>query len=331
MTLDDRVRAIESFEFTTRQAAFLTTVMLHAGVCLPRHYTRFAGIAYGRTTRDFFDRLIEERYATAHSCWRRGGAFYHVHHKSLYQAIGEPDNRHRRAITISRAAERLMLLDVVLAHPDVRWLATDREKLDYFTKERLLEANDLPHVTFGKGANTATRYFTDKLPIARARGDLVVFVYLVTSTDTRDFQRFLSAHHTLLRRLSSWTLKLVIPRFLASYRTIFEHTAHHLFSPPLRLAVADEFRWYCHARRALELATTTPHDHDHQRFRRAQAAFGARRFRDTYRAWLQHGDPALNSLISPVLHDAWNTGRARIETEILRHRYLNIDITLITA
>src|SRR5262245_14093691 len=100
MMFEQRVQAVSEYGFTPRQAAFLTTVMLHAGVCLPRQYTTFCGIVFGHTTRDFFAQLTARGFATAHPCWRRGGTFYHVHHKGLYRAIGEPDNRHRRRLTI---------------------------------------------------------------------------------------------------------------------------------------------------------------------------------------------------------------------------------------
>ena len=56
MTFDERVQAVTTFGFTERQAAFLVTVMLHAGVCLGRHYCTFAGLAYGRKMHDFFER-----------------------------------------------------------------------------------------------------------------------------------------------------------------------------------------------------------------------------------------------------------------------------------
>ena len=65
MTYEERCAAVASFGFTQRQASFLTTVMLHAGVCLPRQYTTFAGIVFEQKTRDFFERLIRERFATA--------------------------------------------------------------------------------------------------------------------------------------------------------------------------------------------------------------------------------------------------------------------------
>jgi hypothetical protein len=51
VTFEDRVSAVAGYGFTPRQAAFLTMVMLHSGVCMPRHYTKFAGITFGHNTR----------------------------------------------------------------------------------------------------------------------------------------------------------------------------------------------------------------------------------------------------------------------------------------
>jgi hypothetical protein len=214
MTFEGRAHAVGEYGFTPRQAAFLTTVMLHAGVCLPRQYTKFSGIVFGHTTRDFFSRLTAQRFATAHPCWKRGGTFYHIHHKGLYRAIGEPDNRHRRRLTIPRAVERLMLLDVVLEQTDVIWLATAREKLQYFVMERQCGLIDLPSLRFGEGSRQTVRYFTDKLPIGRgARDQEVMFVYLVTDPRIEAFRRFLSSHHRLFQRLRCWTLQLMFPWF----------------------------------------------------------------------------------------------------------------------
>ena len=64
MTFDDRVQAVAEKGFTERQARFLTTVMLHAGVCVPRQYARFCGIVYGAKTRKFFAKLVQLGYAS---------------------------------------------------------------------------------------------------------------------------------------------------------------------------------------------------------------------------------------------------------------------------
>src|SRR5439155_26202111 len=72
MTVDERVRPVMAFGFTERQARFLTTVMLHGGVCLQRHYCRSAGLVHGVKTRTFFHDLVAHGYATAYPCARNG-------------------------------------------------------------------------------------------------------------------------------------------------------------------------------------------------------------------------------------------------------------------
>jgi hypothetical protein len=67
MTFEDRVKAVAAFGVTERQARFLVTVLLHAGVCVPRQYARFAGIAYGQPTIPTVglpDGSIQERAAS---------------------------------------------------------------------------------------------------------------------------------------------------------------------------------------------------------------------------------------------------------------------------
>jgi len=39
-------------------------VLEHAGVCLPRQYRTFAGVAHGRQTHRFFEKLITGGFAT---------------------------------------------------------------------------------------------------------------------------------------------------------------------------------------------------------------------------------------------------------------------------
>src|SRR6185295_4131651 len=165
MTWNERRGAIADLGFTERQAGFLVTVMLHAGVCLGRHYCTFAGIAYGRKMHDFFQSLLARGYATARACGHHKARLYHIHYKPLYSAIGEPDNRHRKPTTLPRAIERLMLLDAVLADRGTVWLATEREKVAHFTLRHRIPRQDLPSLTFRAGDSETVRYFPEKLPI----------------------------------------------------------------------------------------------------------------------------------------------------------------------
>ena len=72
------------FGFTRRQAAFLDAVLHHSGVCLPRQYAAFAGIAYGHKINRFFERLVSRGFASVCPCLHNRALVYHVQHRPLY-------------------------------------------------------------------------------------------------------------------------------------------------------------------------------------------------------------------------------------------------------
>lgn len=124
---------LSAFGFTDRHARFLVTVMLHSGVFVGRQHAAFAGITHGQKVHDFIETLLARRFVTAIPLGSTGRIrIFHIHHKPLYAAIGEPDNRNRRRVTIDQAIERLMVLDGVLADRSVTWLGSEREKRRYF-------------------------------------------------------------------------------------------------------------------------------------------------------------------------------------------------------
>jgi hypothetical protein len=332
MTTDDRIAAIAAFDFTTRQAAFLTTAMLHGGVCVQRQYAHFAGLANGHATRDFFDRLTRDRFATAHPCWRQGGRIYHIHHKGLYRAIGEPDNRNRRPATVARAIERLMILDAVLAFPETTWLATEREKVAYFAQRHGVPTTDMPALVFEARGTKSIRYFHDKLPIGISDvGVDVTFVYLASGAEADGLRDFLAERRTLLHRLNRWTLRVVLPSFLASWREAYRGALSGFCAAPIRAGVVEEFRWFCRARKARESGLADRDASEEVRYSTARRAFGAPRFYRAYRAWLVEGDVALSELQSPLLHDRLQRGDIRFETYVLPHQYQHLAPVVATA
>ena len=93
MTTDDRIQAVERFGFSRRQAAFLDAVLHHSGVCLPRQYATFGGVAYGHKINRFFERLVSRGFASVCPCLHNRALVYHVHHRPLYgchRPISEP-------------------------------------------------------------------------------------------------------------------------------------------------------------------------------------------------------------------------------------------------
>jgi len=219
---EERTEAVSAFGFTLRQARFLVEVMIHSGVFVERQYCAFAGITHGQKTTDFLRRVVERGYARpiVTGALHRGRLF-HLHHKPLYAAIGQTDNRHRKPMAMGRMVERLMVLDAVLADRTFTWLGTEFDKRSYFMRrlQGRLELREFPRLTFGTGADATHRYFPDKLPVG-VQPDRTdhVFLYLVTSPVPKDFRLFLLRHSALLRPLYGWTIRVLVPT--ASFSSI---------------------------------------------------------------------------------------------------------------
>jgi hypothetical protein len=317
MTASERIQAVQLKGFTERQAGFLVAMMLYAGVCLGRQYCTFAGIAYGRKMHDFFQLLLARGYVTAHRCGHNRARIYHLHAKGLYRAIGEPNSRYRRPTTIARAVERLMLLDAVLGDRERNWLATEHEKVAYFTLTHRVARRDLPALIFRAQDAETVRYFPDRLPIGIDRQGHATLLYLMTRDVPVDFRAFLERHAELLRTLPTWTIRLLVPRHynqaVPAYREAFEEQ----LATPLEPTTIEEFRWYVHARRQ-------GHQGPDQRFDHAVRAFGAPRFQAVYRAFLQRGDPVIDALMSPTLADHLARRDGRLEVSVLPHSYVRL-------
>jgi hypothetical protein len=326
----DIIDAVESFGLTNRQASFLVKVMLHSGVFVGRQYCAFAGITYGQKVHDFVEKLLAKRLATATAIGSRSRIF-HVHHKPLYAAIGEPDNRHRKPTPMARAIERLMILDGVLADPTLTWLGAEREKRRYFIGKlgTKLEMHEYPRLVFGTPAKTTVRYFPDKLPIGvDADRRRHVFLYLPTSSAPMDFRLFLLRHADLFHALGDWTIRVLFPKPVWQSPALFRHAVYDQLAKPLRISEVDELRWLFHQRRSPTANGSTA---DPTRLAAASKAFSGPRFQALHRRWLDVGDPALWLAQSPAFLDALERGDARIECVELPHSYLNLSSMIGTA
>jgi hypothetical protein len=325
MTWEERVQAVESHGFTTRQAGFLTTVMLHSGVCLDRHYCTYAGIRHGQKSHDFFARLLAKKMATARSCGHNRALIIHLHSRSLYEAIGDADSRHRKPMALARAIERLMVLDAILDDRTLTWLGTERDKVTHFTVTQPVSREELPSVTYRGESSSTVRYFVDKLPIGVSRDSRsTVFLYLMTRPSPIEFRAFLEHHADLLRALPAWTVRLQVPQHLAQARGTYATAFVEQLGMPLRPDTRDELAWYLETRR-------TGLDTRHDRFRRAVEAFAAPRFQALYRVWQERGDSVVRASVSPALADALARRVGQLECRILTHRYRHLSSLLATA
>jgi hypothetical protein len=200
--------------FTDRQAGFLVTVMLHSGVCIGRQYCVYARIVRGQKVYDFFASLVARRFATSYAAAHRRDHIYHLHSKLLYAAIGEPNDRNRKPVTLARAVERLMVLDLVRAESRLRWLGSGREKMEYFKAATTLRLRELPHLAFGRGAERP--FGTSQTSCRSASPQTAAHTYSCTSSTVPRPSTSVPSHRQpeLLRALPEWELRLLVPRHM---------------------------------------------------------------------------------------------------------------------
>src|SRR3982751_2527601 len=160
MTELDRVEAVRQFGYTRAEAEFVTIAALHSGYFLRRqYYSKHGGMPLS---------LCQKVVALEHADYAKydNAQVYHLYGKSLYEALGESDNRHRRARDPFAVRAKLMGLDYVLAHPESRFLPTEAEKLSYFCDVRGFPLGSLPTKVYtGQRGRKTERYFVDKFPI----------------------------------------------------------------------------------------------------------------------------------------------------------------------
>jgi hypothetical protein len=326
LTREQRIEAIIGFRFTERQARFLDVVMRHSGLCVPRQYARFAGVANGgEKCNEFFQKLVFRRRAVRVDCVHNRAALYHVNHRRLYEAIGEGRSRYRRAVPARQAIERLMLVDGVLMTPDLTWLTTNEEKFahvvtsnpDGATTAALEPAAVGTTVTAATGARLPGAF-----PIGIDGEGRAVLLYLVLQPWTDPFRSWFLGHRAWLQQVRQWTIRLVFPRPLDRTYDAYQRVIREELETTLHAVTVTELKWY------FEHRPKGPGEPVHELTRRflakAAEAFAGPRFETLYRRWQKHGDVVFEGLASSVLPDALASGAGRVESVVLPHSYRHL-------
>ena len=322
MNIDDTVRAVTEKGFTERQARFLVLVARHSGVCVMRQYSAFAGIVFGQKTRKFFAKLERLGYVSTYDCAHNRARIYHLRHRDLYEAIGDPDSRLRRPPAVPRALERLMALDVILENPHIIWLSTPDEKVAHVSALTRIPLAAMPHSKVRQGDAEHVRYFPDRLPVGIHPEGRWVFVCLITDGTGGDFRGFLQRHAELLSGLPAWTVRVALPAHLAKHGQGFLQNAWNQLASPMREPVLNELRWYFEQLRDGRSAARSVADQ--RRFKTSVRAFSERRIPAMYHAWRQDGEAALTVIGSTAISSALDSGAGKIELLVLPHAYSHL-------
>src|ERR1700726_4886119 len=166
MITPERIAALQNFGYNSSEARFLCIAALQAGYFLRRQVLSFIGGTKGWKDVAFINKLKANRHCRI-TVYRHNLMLYHLSAKALYIALGDQDNRNRREHQPSTIKNKLMTLDYVLEHPTHNYLATEREKLDYFTQVLKIALEDLPTRWFEspRKREATAKYFVEKYPL----------------------------------------------------------------------------------------------------------------------------------------------------------------------
>jgi hypothetical protein len=219
---DDPVHNLMLMGYSEREADFLCLAGLQSGFFLRRQYCQFTGIRGGRVDAELVEKLLAKGHATAVAGCHKT-VIYHLGARPFYAALRAGDNRNRRMRPAMSIKNRLMGLDYVLDHPGPRYLATEQEKIAYFTSLLGVAPVDLPSKSFrSPGAeNSTTRFFVDKYPIflreEAALSSVVGFCFVDEGLATCSrFEAYLHQYCALFTRLSRFEVI-----YVAASRNLF--------------------------------------------------------------------------------------------------------------
>jgi hypothetical protein len=309
MTQEDRTRALEGFGYIRSEAAFLCLAALHSGYFRRRQFRRFAGASRGYRDDLLIEKIISNKHGQVYGSGKKT-IVYHLRSRPFYSPIGEPDNRHRRERPPFGVKAKLMAFDYVLANQKHRYLATEEEKVGYFTGELGIRIDSLPRKIYSsrKTESTTDRYFVDKFPIylsGSSRQLVVSFCYVDEGViATPGFETYLKQYMALFRALGRFRVIYVATKE-HSFR-LAEKTFYHFFDPSRRdktdtnessrARLLDYFRLE-HLYRAEQFELLDAAKLEELRSLRKE--FKGEKFESLFGLWRERGEEAVASLLFP--------------------------------
>jgi len=141
--------------------------------------------------------------------------------REIYDLVGKQDLRDHRSHSADFIRARLLVLDFVLAHPDLQYLESKAEKLEFFHEQLEVPARLFPGQTDRmEGLDpTLNRYFRERFPVfvSPRNGSgpvaaLPTFVYCDPAHHGISwFAGYLDRHQVFLRRLPAFNLIYATP------------------------------------------------------------------------------------------------------------------------
>ena len=285
------VERIQELGYTESEARFLYIVAVFSGYFTLRQFRVFTGSSYGKRPTSFAKKLITQGHANARTYVRRG-AIFHLFSRIVYDRMDKDNLRNRKRHSFDFIRARLVLLDFILANPDLTYFETEQDKVSFFCGQLGISKDCLPAKVY-KGAvlgQQTIRYFIDKFPLFFAAPfpgtpPVVTFSYVDTGFERpSSFASHLSAYQTLFRNSPAFAF------FISRQRNpIFrgaEERFRSLVRRPLESDASNEVLRYFQIRRRWDNHEyIIPVTADLEFLRDARERFQEERIENLYESW----------------------------------------------
>jgi hypothetical protein len=308
MTHEERIGNLKAFGYTDRESEFLCRAALISGYFVRRQFLTFANRTWGKLDASLADKAVQNGHAKPIT-FRHKREVFSFCSKTFFEALGDADNRNRRAHEVFTIKSRLITLDFVLAHPDWEFLATEREKTSFFCDKFGISVEHLPSKRYRAKnfAESTHRLFVDKYPIAvdpnsNPSPPVVVFGYVDAGVHSASgFDTYLEQYRGLLTRVSSCRLVYIstaVTNFNGAKGSFERRLITPLESSGCKPTVA-RILLYFETRDAYERGDLTRFD---QRaliqFRQDRHDFAGAKWDESYRLWKSGNDSWRNCAVS---------------------------------
>lgn len=284
-----------SLGYNDIEARFLYLVATHSGHFTTRQFLAFAGLQKGCMLDRFTTRLLDQKHARAIE-YARNTRVFNVFSRKIYGALGKDNLRNRRQLSDELIHTRLLILDLVLAQPEHRYLETEAEKVSFFHEKLGIPLSVLPgHVYAGiKSLSTTKRYFVDRFPIfltiagtGRDRSqEFATFTYCdCYGRDLKPFLHHLQAYQPFLLRLPHFEFVYASPdpaKFERA-RRVFDR----LFSADANESRQSLVRYFSLRKLWEERKYNSLTREDRDLLRAGNVRYAAERFQSAYKTWLK--------------------------------------------
>ncbi len=307
MTAEDRAVALQCLGYAPRQAAFLALVAVHGGYFLRRQYVAFLNQPDGGVVTDLLHRVVDHGHAVRQTVARETH-LYHLCSRPIYATLGEPNSRFRRPALPAVITTRLMTVDLVLGWRDRVVLATEAEKVRFFTEDWAIPRDRLPATVYQAAPphdGSVVRYFVDHSPISMVPG-----APEITAAHVQGWGRGVGGFETWLTQYQPLFASLPAVRVLyctsrpalvevahRAWVRVYGEREHPAHPTPSLQQCAAHFR----LRRRLEQQSSQPlSQEDLRRHQAERARFAAPMWQALYARWCVAGDVVLESLGGPI-------------------------------